>query len=1091
MKQKLFFKIFTIIYFFFSFVNFTKGQKGYIYLHKKTTGEESPANFKFSISGGITQVNDVILNDQSGQIAINDIGSSQSGTLWAIGSDNIVYKRELNSSSWVKTNFSSASRIDGGANNTCYIISTNGNVYSFDGIISTLIYNGTNASDIGSAWDNTPYIVANSSRIYKYTGSGVSGPGGTSWLAYDTRTDWFRIDGDPSTGLPFAINSTNKSVFQFSNVNTNTNLGIPTGANGSVRPSDLAIDLNGKLYSIFNSNVATNSARTVFNYNVGGNWTVENSSRASDLITGGIGGQIWTIVNGSIFSRTNNNGIIFWVDNEKLRIPNNDCAVMLEVSQGTYSITENNLSGWLLSSINIYDPTGNSSSSVLLKTASLNVTAGEVVHVEFENTFDISSVIGGNCGLNIIQNFGTGNPIQKTSDIYSTIPLFGLTNYHFSSGQNPGGDGSYALVQNTSNWYIQGNLIDHTSLTNGQFLIVNASYGVDEFFRQRVTGLVSGLSYTLSFWAADISNGLPLSPSIIFGIEDVPTGNNLASLNTGNISNKSWKQFSMSFIAATSEVSLYIRNNGSGGFGNDIAIDDIGFNLSSPPAPVTSVLNNTCSSTIGSITINSPSSPPNVEFSIDGLNYQSSPIFSGLSAGFYTINARYLNTNCASFKKDTIKVAICGKLFQDDNALTDNIVNGIGTNAGGIKGVLYDNTLKKVTSFINIPANGIIDFGGIGIPDNDYNVYITNENPVLGQATAPISLLPIGYNNTGEHIGLNAGNDGAVNGILPLGVVSANVTNANLGIQQAPETAVNLQPAQVNPGGTNPVTVPQGAFQTSNVSNNPNTDDPNTGIVTQINIPRFPTNTTSITVNGTTYTASSPIWGTGGITIPYTDGIGPTLVISLDPTDGGVNAIIPIVAIDNTGAIDPSPGSVTIPFSNPVLPVSLISFNASLANEKVNLSWKVANETSFSHYLLERSQNATEFGAFGKVIATGKTNYNYTDNQPIIGNNYYRLRMVDLDGTSKVSKVINIKFEKNTSFITIENPANNGEFMVSTNMKNASFNLRNSLGQIIPFTITDMGNNQFKMKVLHVVSGAYYLNILSEGKSQTKKVIMP
>jgi hypothetical protein len=47
--------------------------------------------------------------------------------------------------------------------------------------------------------------------------------------------------------------------------------------------------------------------------------------------------------------------------------------------------------------------------------------------------------------------------------------------------------------------------------------------------------------------------------------------------------------------------------------------------------------------------------------------------------------------------------------------------------------------------------------------------------------------LPTGWNNTGEHLGANAGSDGSVNGILPTIVVTdTDVTNANFGVQQPP-----------------------------------------------------------------------------------------------------------------------------------------------------------------------------------------------------------------------------------------------------------------------------------------------------------------
>jgi len=141
-------------------------------------------------------------------------------------------------------------------------------------------------------------------------------------------------------------------------------------------------------------------------------------------------------------------------------------------------------------------------------------------------------------------------------------------------------DGYYTIEKTGTGWPISNSITaDHTPDAidggNGYFMLVNASYGTDEFYRKRVTGLIPGQTYTLSFWSANISPSLPVIPNITFGIASVNTGNFIGSVSTGNITSATWEQHTFTFIAGTTEADMVIRNNGIGGKGNDLVIDDI------------------------------------------------------------------------------------------------------------------------------------------------------------------------------------------------------------------------------------------------------------------------------------------------------------------------------------------------------------------------------------------------------------------------------------------------------------------------------------------------------------------------------------
>jgi SdrD B-like domain len=203
-------------------------------------------------------------------------------------------------------------------------------------------------------------------------------------------------------------------------------------------------------------------------------------------------------------------------------------------------------------------------------------------------------------------------------------------------------------------------------------------------------------------------------------------------------------------------------------------------------------------------------------------------------------------------------------------------------------------------------------------------------------------------------------------------------------------------------------------------------------------------------------------------------------------SEGGSNASGVNGASDTRGN-----ATVDFGFHLVVLPIDLVKFSGMQLNDDIVLNWNTANEIAFSHFDIQRSGNTNEFGTIGTVNGNNSTLYNFIDKAPLEGNNYYRLKMVDLDGTSKESKIITISYEKGGIYTNVENPAPRGEFTVSTSLINPAFSLVNSTGVRVPLSNTKTGKNLFTFKINNPVAGTYFLNVESEGKIETRKVIIP
>ena len=96
------------------------------------------------------------------------------------------------------------------------------------------------------------------------------------------------------------------------------------------------------------------------------------------------------------------------------------------------------------------------------------------------------------------------------------------------------------------------------------------------------------------------------------------------------------------------------------------------------------------------------------------------------------------------------------------------------------------------------------------------------------------------------------------------------------------------------------------------------------------------------------------------------------------------------------------------------LPLKILSFTAQKENNNVLLNWQTANEVNVSHINIQRSANGNEFTTIGNVNASCCTN-SYTDNSPLSAVNgglltiYYRLEIVDKDGSKTYSEVKNVE----------------------------------------------------------------------------------
>jgi len=157
-----------------------------------------------------------------------------------------------------------------------------------------------------------------------------------------------------------------------------------------------------------------------------------------------------------------------------------------------------------------------------------------------------------------------------------------------------------------------------------------------------------------------------------------------------------------------------------------------------------------------------------------------------------------------------------------------------------------------------------------------------------------------------------------------------------------------------------------------------------------------------------------------------------------------------------------------------VLPVHLLQFSGSINNAAVQLQWESEQETSFSHFNIQRSLDGINFTTIGKINANGnnnRNNYNYTDNEiknQQVSKAFYRLQLMDKNGSNTYSKVLTFNFNKAiTGITTFPNPA----------IQSLNISFTNSKAGAISISINDMRGVVVKKQTENISSGIASLNI--------------
>jgi SdrD B-like domain len=161
----------------------------------------------------------------------------------------------------------------------------------------------------------------------------------------------------------------------------------------------------------------------------------------------------------------------------------------------------------------------------------------------------------------------------------------------------------------------------------------------------------------------------------------------------------------------------------------------------------------------------------------------------GVASGIALVGGQNNITIDAGFYR---LVNLSGNVWHDVNGMNDNLVNNtapLQTPAAspipvGLRAYLVNAATGLIVRVTGVSSGtGTYNFNDIA-PNTTYRVYVSSVvYPVGGPEPATPTILPTGWEHTGQKLGITNGSDGINDGRLTVPVGVTNVINANFGIK--------------------------------------------------------------------------------------------------------------------------------------------------------------------------------------------------------------------------------------------------------------------------------------------------------------------
>ncbi|MBK8349583.1 MAG: T9SS type A sorting domain-containing protein [Saprospiraceae bacterium] len=172
------------------------------------------------------------------------------------------------------------------------------------------------------------------------------------------------------------------------------------------------------------------------------------------------------------------------------------------------------------------------------------------------------------------------------------------------------------------------------------------------------------------------------------------------------------------------------------------------------------------------------------------------------------------------------------------------------------------------------------------------------------------------------------------------------------------------------------------------------------------------------------------------------------------------------------------------------MPVEMILFEVVKKETISILSFSTASETNNDYFTIERSGDGKSYDAIGTIEGAGNSSkeisYEFVDEKPLAGINYYRIKQTDFDGRFSYSEIRSVRF-KGLNNVNVTPRTTEGQINITTDLEAYTIDIHNAAGQVVK-TFPAMGLDQ-TISIESLVAGVYYIRINSGTETETLRVI--
>ncbi|MEO7043986.1 MAG: T9SS type A sorting domain-containing protein [Ferruginibacter sp.] len=221
-------------------------------------------------------------------------------------------------------------------------------------------------------------------------------------------------------------------------------------------------------------------------------------------------------------------------------------------------------------------------------------------------------------------------------------------------------------------------------------------------------------------------------------------------------------------------------------------------------------------------------------------------------------------------------------------------------------------------------------------------------------------------------------------------------------------------------------------------------------------------------------------WTPDGVIISSADGAQQTPVVVMDELDNVI-----IAWKDGRNGTPNSELYASKLLLAGVLPVTDLNVEATVSGKNIAIKWSSINELNTRNFDIQKSKDGINFKIVGSISAKNGTNnsYNFIDENPFGGDNYYRIQSIDIDGHNQYSKIVKVNFALSKVNLNIyPNPAINKVRLEFTTPTQGQYDVEvlDTRGvNVLKTTLQFQQSQTIELDLSHLSRGIYFVKLIS------------